>query len=228
VDAVLKRDLPEGPGWRRYNFDGYGQKEDGSAYDGTGIGRCWPLLTGERGHYELAAGRDPLPYLKSLKNFANDGDMLPEQVWDDPDLPEAHMTLGGATGSAMPLCWAHAEYLELARSRKDGAVFECIAPVRERYAEKQTLSRFEIWTLAHQPGRLRQGKKLRIITELAMTVRWSSDGWKTVTDSVATQTNLGCWFADLPVDGLASGSKILFTLRWPDKWEGRDFSVEIS
>src|SRR5579859_2383311 len=36
IDAVLKFDLPQGPGWRRYNYDGYGQKEDGGAYDGTG------------------------------------------------------------------------------------------------------------------------------------------------------------------------------------------------
>src|SRR5215475_12085001 len=58
IDQVIKHDLPQGPGWRRYNHDGYGQKDDGSAYDGTGVGRCWPILTGERGHYELAAGRD--------------------------------------------------------------------------------------------------------------------------------------------------------------------------
>ncbi|PYI42220.1 MAG: glucoamylase [Verrucomicrobia bacterium] len=57
IDGVLKRELPQGPGWRRYNHDGYGQKDDGSAFDGTGVGRCWPILTGERGHYELAAGR---------------------------------------------------------------------------------------------------------------------------------------------------------------------------
>ncbi len=61
IDQVLKVDLPQGPCWRRYNHDGYGQKEDGGAFDGTGMGRCWPLLTGERGHYELAAGRDPSP-----------------------------------------------------------------------------------------------------------------------------------------------------------------------
>ena len=59
IDHVLKRDLPQGPCWRRYNHDGYGEKADGSAYDGTGEGRSWPILTGERGHYELAAGRDP-------------------------------------------------------------------------------------------------------------------------------------------------------------------------
>jgi glucoamylase len=65
IDQVLKRELPQGPCWRRYNHDGYGQKPDGSAYDGAGEGRCWPILTGERGHYELAAGRDPMPFIEA-------------------------------------------------------------------------------------------------------------------------------------------------------------------
>ena len=56
VDAVLKRDLPQGPGWLRYNWDGYGQRPDGGPFQGWGQGRVWPLLTGERAHYELAAG----------------------------------------------------------------------------------------------------------------------------------------------------------------------------
>ena len=87
IDRVLKHDLPQGPGWRRYNHDGYGQKDDGSAYDGTGVGRCWPILTGERGHYELAAGRDPKPLITTIEDFSNQGGMLTEQVWDGPDLP---------------------------------------------------------------------------------------------------------------------------------------------
>ncbi len=76
IDRVLKHDLPQGPGWRRYNHDGYGQKDDGSAFDGTGVGRCWPILTGERGHYELAAGRDPKPFITAIENFSNEGGMI--------------------------------------------------------------------------------------------------------------------------------------------------------
>jgi glucoamylase len=79
IDHVLKHDLPQGPCWRRYNHDGYGQKADGSAFDGSGIGRCWPLLTGERAHYELAAGRDPLPYLRCLESFANEAACCPNR-----------------------------------------------------------------------------------------------------------------------------------------------------
>src|SRR5262252_1947932 len=104
IDRVLKHDLPQGPGWRRNNHDGYGQKDDGSAYNGTGVGRCWPILTGERGHYELAAGHDPKPFIKTIEDFSNEGGMLTEQVWDGPDLPHARMKRGGPTGAAMPLC----------------------------------------------------------------------------------------------------------------------------
>jgi glucoamylase len=65
-----------------------GRKDDGSAFDGTGVGRSWPILTGERGHYELAAGRDPMPFIAAMEKFANAGGMLPEQLWDADDLPK--------------------------------------------------------------------------------------------------------------------------------------------
>ncbi|MEO8650233.1 MAG: ABC transporter permease, partial [Acidobacteriota bacterium] len=83
-----------GPGWRRYNHDGYGEKSDGSAFDGAGEGRCWPILTGERGHYELAAGRDPMPFIETMEKFANEGGMLPEQLWDADDLPDKKLKRG--------------------------------------------------------------------------------------------------------------------------------------
>lgn len=102
-DAGLKRDLPGGPCWRRYPFDAYGQKSDGSAYDGTGEGRSWPILTGERGHYELAAGRDPLPFIQAMERFASETGLLPEQLWDADHIPEKAMFYGRPSGSAMPL-----------------------------------------------------------------------------------------------------------------------------
>ena len=127
IDQVIKYDLPQGPCWRRYNHDGYGQKGDGSAFDGTGVGRSWPILTGERGHYELAAGRDPMPFIRAMENFANSGGMITEQLWDTDDLPDGTMKRGQPTGAAMPLCWSHAEYVALVRSRHDGVCFDRVA-----------------------------------------------------------------------------------------------------
>jgi glucoamylase len=107
VDAVLKVDTPNGPSWRRYNHDGYGQRDDGSSYSGWGTGRPWPLLTAERGHYEIAAGHDPEPYLRALENFAEGMGLIPEQIWDAPDMPSRILRFGGPTGAAQPLLWAH-------------------------------------------------------------------------------------------------------------------------
>jgi glucoamylase len=227
ADHVLKRDLPQGPCWRRYNHDAYGQKDDGAAFDGTGTGRCWPLLTGERGHYELAAGRDPMPFIQALEQFANEGGMLPEQVWESDDLPEARMFRGCPTGAAMPLCWAHAEYLTLVRSRSDGVGFDRIQPVFERYVKNASVNRVEIWTIAHQPRQIPRGKALRIITSAPATVHWSADSWQTVQDEPPRETVLGCWFADLPIAKLPAGARVEFTFRWPERWHGRDFAVEL-
>jgi glucoamylase len=79
VDAVLKVETPGGPCWRRYNHDGYGQRPDGGPFEWWGQGRAWPLLTGERGHYELAAGRSPAPFLRAMESFAHGIGLLPEQ-----------------------------------------------------------------------------------------------------------------------------------------------------
>jgi glucoamylase len=227
IDRVLKHNLPQGPCWRRYNRDGYGQKDDGAAYDGTGTGRCWPLLTGERGHYELACGHDPMPFIRALENFANVGGMLPEQVWDADDLPDMHMKRGSPAGSAMPLCWAHAEYIKLVRSHRDNVCVDRIAPVYDRYVRNRTKSRVEIWTFAHQTACMPMGKTLRIITGAAVTIRWSCNAWVTMTETEARETSLSCRFADLPTSDLEEGAALLFTFRWRAKWEGKDYCVRI-
>jgi glucoamylase len=227
IDRVIKHDLPQGPCWRRYNHDGYGQKDDGTAYDGSGTGRCWPLLTGERGHYELAAGNDAMLFIRVLENFANAGGMLPEQVWDADDLPHMRMKRGSPAGSAMPLCWAHAEYIKLVRSHKNSVCVDRIAPVFDRYIRNRTKSHFEIWTFAHQTARMPMGKTLRIITGAVASIRWSCDGWATMTDTEARETSLGCWFGDLPTSDLEEDTTLLFTFRWGTKWEGRDYQVRI-
>src|SRR4029077_11191174 len=116
ADALLKVDTPCGPCWHRYNEDGYGEHDDGSAYDGTGRGRAWPLLNGERGHYELWCGPGPLPYLLAMTRMASPGGMLPEQVWDTAPMPARGLAPGRPTGAAMPLVWAHAEYIKLVHS----------------------------------------------------------------------------------------------------------------
>lgn len=129
-DKLIRVDIPKGTGFYRYNFDGYGETENGEDYIGTGKGRLWPLLTGERGHYELAHGKDIDEYIHAMEEFANEGRMLPEQVWDG----KGHRyQVGEGTGSATPLAWTHAEYIKLLRSKKEGKIYDTPEIVKNRY-----------------------------------------------------------------------------------------------
>jgi glucoamylase len=230
IDHVLKHDLPQGPGWRRYNHDGYGQKDDGGAFDGTGVGRCWPILTGERGHYELAAGHDPKPFIVAMERFANEGGMLPEQLWDEDDLENSCLKRGLPTGAAMPLCWSHAEYISLVRSRRDGVCFDRVEPAFQRYVANPVQSRHEIWSLRHQLRKMPHGKILRIILASEATVVWSADGWAHTSRTDTThEGGLNLWFADFPTAELTPNAAIEFTLFWKQehRWEGRNWQVKM-
>jgi glucoamylase len=230
IDRVLRRELPQGPCWRRYNHDGYGQNADGSAFEGAGVGRSWPILTGERGHYELAAGRDPLPYIQSIEKFANAGHMITEQLWDDDDLPDGKMKRGLPTGAAMPLCWSHAEYVSLVRSRHDGICFDRIEPAYQRYVAKPVASRHEIWSLNHPLRRMPRQKILRVILAAEATIIWTVDCWATKNSLEMTRNEtFNLWFADLATGKLSSGTVVEFTFFWitDQRWEGRNWQVTV-
>jgi glucoamylase len=173
VDAVLKVDTPFGPCWRRYNHDGYGNRPDGGPFQGWGKGRAWPLLTGERGHYELAAGRDVKLYIRAMEGFASKGGMLPEQVCDEA-YPSHGLCLGRPSGSAMPLMWAHAEYIKLLRSVADGDVFDRIHIVAERYFHSRGRKDLEIWKPIRQVRQVSAGQILRIQAPRPFQLHWSS------------------------------------------------------
>ncbi|MCU1425390.1 MAG: glucoamylase [Microbacteriaceae bacterium] len=135
VDATIKVESPDGDLWYRYNHDGYGEKANGAPFDGTGVGRLWPLLSGERGEYELAAGRDAGSYLRTMAETANAGFLIPEQVWDNPQPTRFDFEFGEGTGAATPLAWSMAQFLRLAVSIDEEAPVETPAVVAERYAD---------------------------------------------------------------------------------------------
>src|SRR5690606_1415851 len=113
-------ETPLGVAYRRYNEDGYGEHADGRPFDGTGIGRPWPLLAGERGHLDLLLGRDVRDWLVGMARMTGPGGLIPEQVWDAEPIPQRMLFPGRPTGSAMPLVWAHAEFLKLLAARESG------------------------------------------------------------------------------------------------------------
>jgi glucoamylase len=229
VDAVLKVNTPVGPVWRRYNHDGYGQREDGGPYVGWGKGRAWPLLTGERGHFELSAGRDVKPFIRAIEGFASTTGLLPGQVWDEPDRAVAPMLLGRPTGSAMPLMWAHAEYIKLLRSVSDNCVFDMIPDVAERYlGDRKTRQLFEIWKPNRQVRTVKRGYTLRIQVPAPFRLHWSANEWQSVEDNPTSAPVLGFHFVDIPIPA-AQQAPIRFTFYWEveNRWEGRDYMVAV-
>jgi glucoamylase len=138
-DQVLKADTPHGPIWHRFTFDGYGETRSGADWtifptaDKQTLGRVWPLLTGERGEYELLAGNSAQPHLQMIAETANDGLMLPEQVWDGRPPTGTPGHAAGGTRSATPLAWTHAQYVRLAWSIDAGTPIERPSIVACRY-----------------------------------------------------------------------------------------------
>lgn len=232
IDHLLKVDLPPGPAWHRYNGDGYGEHADGSAFDGTGVGRAWPLLTGERAHYELAAGRRDVAerLMAAFAAFANDGGLLPEQVWDADDIPPLELFRGRPAGSAMPLVWAHAEYVKLLRSMAEGRPVDTPPQPVRRYQVERRGSPHHIWRFNQKCRRMPTGQRLRIELLDPATVHWSDDGWQTVHETSTTDTGLGVHLVDLDTAALQPGREITFTFKWSPSgtWEGTDFAVAVT
>lgn len=228
-DAVLKRETPCGPCWLRYNHDGYGQKANGDAFDGTGVGRAWPLLTGERAHYEIAAGRDVHDLIKAMECFANAGAMIPEQVWDTFDIPEKLMHCGRPTGSAMPLVWAHAEYVRLLRSARIRSVFDLIEPVYRRYVEQGVESDLQVWLFNHKLRAALASRPLRIEASAPARLHWTANEWVSAHDTELLDEGLGSYAYEFAPGEFKAGEILKFTFYWPEagRWEGRDFSIAI-
>jgi glucoamylase len=230
VDAVLKVETPAGPSWHRYNHDGYGQQRDGGPFTWYGVGRVWPLLTGERGHYELAAGRSPAVYLQTMERLASKTCLLCEQAWDEADIPEKHLRLGEPTGSAIPLMWAHAEYVKLLRSAADGKVFDQVPEVAERYRSRAGKNKkMEVWKFNRRVRLMRAGEMLRVIGATRFRLRWTADQWALAHDSASRTNSLDIDYVDLTELLTTSGMFIEFTFFWIDanRWEGRNYVIAV-
>jgi len=229
ADALLKVDLPTGASWYRYTNDGYGEHEDGSGFDGSGRGRAWPLLTGERGHYELVAGRDPLPFLAAMAAMASQGGMIPEQVWDAPSIARLGLETGRPSGSAMPLAWAHAEFVKLAVSHELKRPFDRPAAVWERYQGRKPRLARALWTPACPISSIPAGVPLSACLCEPGRFLWSTDGWSASAAQEARPAGLGLYVADVPTAQLAPGTRLELTFqREADAaWAGRNFTIEV-
>jgi len=227
ADALLRVDTPSGPVYRRYNEDGYGEKADGSPFDGSGVGRLWPLLTGERGHLALQSGEDPVPYLETMVRCASFGGLLPEQVWDSAPIAKRGLEPGRPSGSAMPLLWTHAEYLKLLVASDAGKPVELLKAVEDRYATKSRAAETWHWRTEAAFSRLAIGPRLAVEHRAPFTLHYGFDGWQIVAERIAECGPLGLWSVTFTAAELHPYTEINFTRRFPSGWEGTDYRVTL-
>jgi len=228
IDAVLRVDTPCGPGYHRYNGDGYGEYDDGRPFDGRGVGRAWPLLTGERGHMAMLQGEDPLPYLEAMTCMTGPGGLIPEQVWDGGPIPERGLVAGKPTGSAMPLVWAHAEFLKLLMAREKGQPLERLELVQQRYRGKVPRAATWFWRSDVPFEELPAGRSLVIEDWEAFTLHFGFDGWQEVQDRPSEWLGFGMLGIRLTWAELDGHHAIDFTrLYAAGRWEGQDHQIAI-
>ena len=129
VDAEIRTTTPSGPGWHRYNGDGYGDRgSDGRPWapSGQGTGHLWPVLSAERAEHSLASGgvAEATSLLLGMRAFASGIGLIPEQDWEldpiaaspygtDPTIASIGFEPGKAAGSASPLTWSAASFVRL-------------------------------------------------------------------------------------------------------------------
>jgi len=227
VDALLRTDTPCGPVYHRYNGDGYGEHEDGSPYDGTGVGRGWPLLVGERGHLALLAGEDTLPYLEAMACMTGRCGLLPEQVWDSDPVPHFALTPGKPTGSVMPLVWAHAEFLKLLVAGQHRRPIELLESVWQRYGGKRPAAGTWYWRSEVSFDTLPANRSMVIEDSQPFLLHMGKDGWQAVQDLESKPLGLGMHGVRLDRSELIPGAQLNFTRFYAqgNQWEGEDHTV---
>jgi glucoamylase len=159
--------------------------------------------------------------------------LIPEQIWDAADIPEEHMFFGRPTGSAIPLMWAHADFVKMMRSVIDKKVFDLVEPVAARYRDRSTNGSanrgIEVWKMNRQVRSVPADTLLRVQASSPFTLHWSADEWHTVHDTPSTPTSLGIEYVDWNVD-VTQNSPLRFTFFWPqdNQWQGQNYQVEVT
>lgn len=225
VDGLLKAETPRGVAWRRYAGDRYGERPDGSPWSGAGQGRPWPILLGERAQLDLAAGRHAVEAVAAFEAFAGPELLLPEQVWDGEAIPDRGLQPGGPTGSARPLGWSHAEYLKLLAAIATAGSPDRVEPAWRRYVESPPPDAPLVWHHRHRIQTIPPGGRLLVQLPEAATLIWSGDAWASNAAVPTAPVGLGLHAGQLPTEIMRPGARMEWTVRYPDRWEGLNYSV---
>ncbi len=212
VEGTLRVETPSGPSYHRYNGDGYGEHEDGRPFDGNGIGRLWPLLTGERGHYALAAGEDAQPYLDAMARMTGPGGLIPEQIWDAEAMPALGLYPGKPSGSAMPLVWAHAEFLKLLAAQANGRPAELLDAVQTRWNGQPAKAMVWHWRANSPFSEIPAGRSLRIEADTPFELGLTLDDRPVTPARPSEPQQFGMHGALVSADELTGVDHLEFTL----------------
>jgi glucoamylase len=228
IDIMLARNVGTGVGYYRYNYDGYGEDYQGANWTGTGIGRLWPLLAGERGHLAVLAGQDGLAQLTAMLTMRTPSGLLPEQVWDQPPLtpsngiPSLPLYTGQRTLSATPLVWAHSELIKLAWTRATKTPAERLTAVTDRYAGQPPSPSTSYWRITVPLAALAAGRNLVVEDTQPFTLHYGfgdPENWTSVTDTQSSPLAFGMHGVTLTAATLAGQTKINFVRRYGDTWD---------
>ena len=157
------------------------------------------------------------------------GGMLPEQVWDSAPLAERGLYPGRPSGAAMPLAWAHAEYIKLLLSRPLGHAYDRPPATWKRYQGKRPVIQQAIWLPQSPNQKIGTGQTLLVGMYEPGAIHWGVDGWQSTQDTATQDTGLGLHVAELETKTLLSGQRINFTFQRENRgeWLGRDFTIAV-
>jgi glucoamylase len=219
VDSVIKSETPSGPGWHRYNGDGYGDgASDGHPWapSNKGTGHIWPVLSAERGEQDLATGdkADAASLLLGMQKFASGVGLIPEQDWELPDLAASPFgtdpTLasigfqnGHAAGSAAPLTWSAASFVRLAADLDAGTNVALPKATEKRYKHPPGETTLTVTSPADKSAVSGSPVTVAGVTEPGNTVYVSAtntdQSFETTTASLFARTN--AFSIPVPISG---------------------------
>ncbi len=221
VDDAIRRDTASGPGWHRYNGDGYGDGDsDGHPWapTGRGNGHLWPVLAGERAEHHISLGDDTTAssLLDSMRRFASGFGLIPEQGWENPNLPPSPFGTppdvasigfvnGKPVGSASPLTWSAAQFVRLVRDIAAGRLLEQPASTVRRYVTNQqqqtTLQVTEPQDRTAVPGSPVTVSGTSAAGNTVDVSATNIDANSANTTVTATAAADGSWSVDVPIEG---------------------------
>ncbi len=236
IDSTIEQTINGNQYWYRYNHDGYGEHPDGSNFNSSSgtVGRLWPIFSGERGIYNIAAGGSADAALTAMMASTNGSGMIPEQIWDNA--APAGFTPGTPTKSMNPLNWAMGEFITLLFSASTGTIADAPSIVANRYVSG-AYQPHAGYVTDYNSSQAVAGKALTIYyhgtldNQSHVDLHWGYNGWNSVQDvQMVKRSSDGFWQATVSVPTNATAVNMAFNNdngTW-DNNGGSDYAITIA